>query len=80
MDEVAVPGILAYRKGECFANLVSFLAELPSDDNVTTTSVRTVLERCVMDLQQLPATVQMSVAFHLLTVTSGTKSCDRYIE
>ena len=48
MDEIAVPGVLAYRGGECFANLVSFMSELPNKDSITTSSVRAVLQRYVV--------------------------------
>ena len=29
MDEIAAPGILAYKAGECFANLVSLTTKFP---------------------------------------------------
>ena len=45
MDEIAAPGILAYKGGECFANLVSFITEIPTGKEVSTTTVEQVLER-----------------------------------
>ena len=45
MDEIAVPGILAYKGGDCFANLVSFLSEVPADKGLNTAAVEEVLER-----------------------------------
>ena len=47
MDEVAVPGILAYKGGDCFANIVSFLSEIPNGTAINVQTVQNVLERCV---------------------------------
>ena len=44
MDEIAAPGILGYRGGECFANLVSIMSEVPS----TQTMGETVLENILL--------------------------------
>lgn len=45
MDEVAAPGILAYQRGECFANLVSFLNELPAGNEPSSSNVENALKR-----------------------------------
>ena len=47
MDEIAAPGILAYRAGECFANLVSFVNEVPAGKDITTVTVESVLQTFV---------------------------------
>ncbi|KAG8530356.1 uncharacterized protein KY384_004858 [Bacidia gigantensis] len=47
MDEVAAPGVLAYRASECFANLVSFITEIPAGKDVNTATVEEVLERYI---------------------------------
>ena len=45
MDEIAVPGILAYKGGECFANLVSIASEMPAGREISSLSIETVLQR-----------------------------------
>ena len=45
MDEVAAPGILAYKAGECFANLVSLVNEIPACRDLGQDSVERVLFR-----------------------------------
>ena len=47
MDEIAAPGVLAYRAGDCFANLVSFMSEIPNGKDLSTPTVEDVLQRCV---------------------------------
>ncbi len=47
MDEVAAPGILAYKGGECFANLVSMTSEIPSGREINAASVESVLQQYV---------------------------------
>lgn len=42
MDEIAAPGILAYKGGECFANLVSVINEIPAGRDLSSTT----LEEC----------------------------------
>ena len=44
MDEVAAPGILAYKGGECFANLVSMINEIPAGRDINSASVENVLQ------------------------------------
>ena len=45
MDEVAAPGVLAYRGGDCFANLVSMINEMPAGRDINSASVESVLQR-----------------------------------
>ena len=47
MSEIAAPGVLAYRAGECFANLVSLVNEIPAGKDVTIPTVENVLQRYV---------------------------------
>ena len=73
MDEVAAPGILAYKGGECFANLVSIINEIPSGKDINTATLEGILQSCVlstssdMDMSYLKVT--------LLTSRPATKSC-----
>ena len=45
MDEIAAPGILAYKGGDCFANLVSMINEIPAGRDVNSASVESVLQQ-----------------------------------
>ena len=45
MDEIAAPGVLAYKGGECFANLVSMVNEMPAGRDMNTKTVEDVLLR-----------------------------------
>ncbi|KAL8706859.1 MAG: hypothetical protein Q9201_000128 [Fulgogasparrea decipioides] len=45
MDEVAVPGLLAYKGGECFANLVSILNEIPEGRDMSSSTLEEVLQQ-----------------------------------
>ncbi|KAL8694479.1 MAG: hypothetical protein Q9218_000892 [Villophora microphyllina] len=45
MDEVAVPGILAYKSGECFANLVSVIDEIPAGRDMSSSTLEFVLQQ-----------------------------------
>lgn len=47
MDEIAAPGILAYKAGECFANLVSIVDEIPSGKDISATTLENVLQSYV---------------------------------
>ena len=47
MDEIAAPGILAYRAGDCFANLVSIIDEIPSGKDISSSTLEGVLQSCV---------------------------------
>lgn len=44
MDQIAAPGILAYKAGECFANLVSLMSEMPAGRDINSTTVAGVLQ------------------------------------
>lgn len=44
MDEIAVPGILAYQGGECFANLVSIMNAMPAGKEMNQTNLDAVLQ------------------------------------
>lgn len=48
MDEIAAPGILAYKGGDCFANLVSMINEMPAGRGINSASVESVLQRYVI--------------------------------
>ena len=52
MDEIAAPGVLAYKTGDCFANLVSFINEVPAGKEISTAIVEEVLQRCVVSTRQ----------------------------
>ena len=43
MDEVAAPGILAYKAGDCFANLVSVVNEIPAGKDIASETLEGVL-------------------------------------
>jgi len=45
MDEIAAPGILAYKGGECFANLISIIDEIPAGRDISTTTLEEVLQQ-----------------------------------
>lgn len=47
MDEIAAPGILAYKAGECFANLVSIVNEIPSGKDISSATLETLLQSYV---------------------------------
>ncbi|KAK4696794.1 hypothetical protein P7C71_g1187, partial [Lecanoromycetidae sp. Uapishka_2] len=65
MDEVAVPGILAYRGGDCFANLVSIIDEIPAGRDISTISLQSVLQQYELALP--------SIASAVANFDSGTK-------
>lgn len=45
MDEIAAPGVLAYKGGDCFANLASIMSEMPAGKDVTSSTVERVLQQ-----------------------------------
>lgn len=47
MDEIAVPGILAYKAGDCFANMVSLVNEIPSGKEFSTSTLESMLQQYV---------------------------------
>ena len=44
MEEIAAPGILAYKGGDCFANLVSLMSEMPAGRDISSTTLEGVLQ------------------------------------
>ena len=47
MDQIAAPGILAYKGGDCFANLVSLINEMPAGRDISFGTLEGVLQRSV---------------------------------
>lgn len=47
MDPIAAPGILAYKAGDCFANLVSVVDEIPSGKDISSRTLEGVLQSYV---------------------------------
>ena len=45
MDEIAAPGILAYRAGDCFANLASLMSLMPAGRDISTSTLESVLQQ-----------------------------------
>lgn len=68
MERIAAPGILAYKAGDCFANLVSFIAEMPAGRDISSATVEGVLQECVADSAH-------SVMSKLANLDLGIKSC-----
>ena len=54
MDEIAAPGILAYKAGECFVNLVSLINEIPAGRDINSTTIENLLQQYAMSLSLLP--------------------------
>ncbi len=48
MDEIAAPGILAYRAGDCFANLASLMSEMPARRDISVSTLESVLQQHVI--------------------------------
>ena len=44
MDRIAAPGILAYKAGDCFANLVSLMSEMPAGRDISSATLEGVLQ------------------------------------
>ena len=68
MEKIAAPGILAYKAGDCFANLVSLMTEMPAGRDISSTTVEGVL-------QEYGADFAYSVMPELANLDLGTKSC-----
>ena len=49
MERIAAPGILAYKAGDCFANLVSLINEMPAGRDISSTTVEDILQEYVVD-------------------------------
>ncbi|KAL8763228.1 MAG: hypothetical protein Q9184_000946 [Pyrenodesmia sp. 2 TL-2023] len=45
MDEIAVPGILAYKAGDCFANMVSLVNDIPSGKEFSASTLESMLQQ-----------------------------------
>ncbi|KAI4284864.1 MAG: hypothetical protein L6R38_001129 [Xanthoria sp. 2 TBL-2021] len=45
MNDIAVPGIIAYKGGECFANLVSLVNEIPSGRDMNSSTLEWMLQQ-----------------------------------
>lgn len=45
MDEVAVPAVIAYKSGECFANLVSVIDEIPAGRDMSSSTLESMLQQ-----------------------------------
>ena len=59
MDQIAAPGILAYKAGDCFANLVSLVSEMRAGRDINSTTVERVLQEWVPDFR-IPFTAHVS--------------------
>ena len=68
MEEFAAPGILAYRGGDCFANLVSLMSEMPAGRDINSSTLEGVLQEYVLDFAY-PS------MFEFAKFDLGTKSC-----
>lgn len=68
MEEMAAPGILAYKGGDCFANLVSLMSEMPAGRDINSTTLEGVLQEYVLDFAY-------SSIFEFAKFDLGTKSC-----
>ena len=68
MERIAAPGILAYKAGDCFANLVSFITEMPAGRDISSATVEGVLQEYVADFAY-------SATPELANLDLGTKSC-----
>ena len=53
MDEIAAPGILAYKAGECFVNLVSLINEIPAGRDINSTTLENLLQQYVISISSL---------------------------
>ncbi|KAL9006779.1 MAG: hypothetical protein Q9188_000466 [Gyalolechia gomerana] len=45
MDQIAVPGILAYKRGDCFANLVSIVNEIPAGREFSASTLELIMQQ-----------------------------------
>ncbi|KAI4262528.1 MAG: hypothetical protein L6R42_002296 [Xanthoria sp. 1 TBL-2021] len=45
MGDIAVPGIIAYKGGECFANLISLVNEIPSGRDMNSSTLEWMLQQ-----------------------------------
>ena len=83
MDEIAAPGILAYKAGECFANLVSLINEIPAGRDINSTTLENLLQQYVKSSSPLtrfttdnPPAIGSSFEFcHTFSRFSGLSAC-----
>ncbi len=68
MEKIAAPGILAYKAGDCFANLVSLMNEMPAGREITSAILEGVLQEYVVDFTY-------SLPLKFANFHQGTKSC-----
>ena len=68
MERIAAPGILAYKAGDCFANLVSLITEMPAGRDISSTTLERVLQEYVADFAY-------SVMPRSTDLDLGTKFC-----
>ena len=68
MEEIAAPGILAYKGGDCFANLVSLMSDMPAGRDINSPTLEGVLQEQVPELEY-------SSLFKFANSALGTKSC-----
>ena len=68
MESIAAPGILAYKAGDCFANLVSFITEMPAGRDISSTTVEGILQEYIADFAY-------SVMPKFANLDLDTKSC-----
>lgn len=68
MEKIAAPGILAYRAGDCFANLVSLMSVMPAGRDIMSTTVEEVLQEYVVHFA-------CSLTFKFADPDLGTRYC-----
>ncbi|KAL9012812.1 MAG: hypothetical protein Q9173_002451 [Seirophora scorigena] len=64
MDEIAVPGILAYKGADCFANLVSIVTEIPSGKEFNVSTLELMLQQYVLATNHLLSKLRSQVFRH----------------
>ena len=83
MDEIAAPGILAYKAGECFANLVSLINEIPAGRDINSATLENLLQQYVKSGSPLtrsttdnPPAIGSSFEFrHTFSRPGGLSAC-----
>ena len=83
MDEIAAPGILAYKAGECFVNLVSLINEIPAGRDINSSTLENLLQQYVMSISPLirsatdimPGIGFFFEVFHTVSRPGGLSAC-----
>ena len=83
MDEIAAPGILAYKAGECFANLVSLINEIPAGRDINSTTLENLLQQYVKSSSPptiyttdiIPVIGSSFKVFHTFSGPGGPSAC-----